>query len=153
SAHGGTGLGPGLAQGIVGARAATDLGGATSRRRRKSRSFSAMSSSGPRILIVEDDPAIRRLLRITVNGNHYAVLEAGGVAAALAVAETARPDLIILDLGLPDGDGLDVVRQLRVHDRMPILILSVKNLEADKIAALEAGADDYVTKPFDVEEL
>ena len=88
-----------------------------------------------------------------MNANHYAVLEAGGVAAALAVAETARPDLIILDLGLPDGDGLDVVRQLRVHDRMPILILSVKNLEADKIAALEAGADDYVTKPFDVEEL
>lgn len=88
-----------------------------------------------------------------MNANHYAVLEAGGVAAALAVAETARPDLIILDLGLPDGDGLDVVRQLRVHDRMPILILSVKNLEADKIAALEAGADDYVTKPFDVGEL
>src|SRR5262249_12363125 len=81
------------------------------------------------------------------------VFEAGGARAALSGVETARPDVIILDLGLPDGDGVDVTRRLRTRGQIPILILSVKGDEADKIAALEAGADDYLTKPFGVGEL
>jgi two-component system, OmpR family, KDP operon response regulator KdpE len=112
-----------------------------------------MNGPGPRVLVVDDDNAIRRLLRITLKANGYAVFEATGVNAALAAAATVRPDIVILDLGLPDGSGVEVVRKLRDHDRIPILILSVKDQEEDKVAALEAGADDYVTKPFGVGEL
>ena len=112
-----------------------------------------MNSLGPRVLVVDDDPAIRRVLRITLRTNGYTVFEAPGAVAALAAVETVRPDVIILDLGLPDGDGVAVTRQLRTHSQIPILILSVKDREEDKIAALETGADDYVTKPFGVGEL
>ncbi len=112
-----------------------------------------MNGPGPRVLIVDDDQAIRRLLRVTLRAHGYSVFEAGGARAALAAAEAVRPDVVILDLGLPDGDGVEVTRHLRHRDQMPILILSVKDQEDDKIAALEAGADDYLTKPFGVGEL
>lgn len=112
-----------------------------------------MNNSGPRVLVVDDDPAIRRVLRITMRTNGYTVFEAAGAVAALDAVGTVRPDVIILDLALPDGDGVAVTRQLRNRGQIPILILSVKDQEADKISALEAGADDYVTKPFGVGEL
>jgi two-component system, OmpR family, KDP operon response regulator KdpE len=112
-----------------------------------------MSGRGPRVLIVDDDLAIRRVLRVTLRAHGYSVFEAGSARAALAAAEAVRPDVIILDLGLPDGDGVEVTRHLRHRDQVPILILSVKDQEDDKIAALEAGADDYLTKPFGVGEL
>jgi two-component system, OmpR family, KDP operon response regulator KdpE len=112
-----------------------------------------MNRPGPRVLVVDDDQAIRRLLRVTLRAHGYSVIEAGGARAALAAAEAVRPDVVILDLGLPDGDGVEVTRHLRHRDQMPILILSVKDQEDDKIAALEAGADDYLTKPFGVGEL
>jgi two-component system, OmpR family, KDP operon response regulator KdpE len=112
-----------------------------------------MSGHGPRVLVVDDDQAIRRLLRVTLRAHGYSVFEAGGARAAVAAAEAVRPDVVILDLGLPDGDGVEVTRHLRHRDQMPILILSVKDQEDDKIAALEAGADDYLTKPFGVGEL
>ena len=112
-----------------------------------------MSGRGPRVLVVDDDLAIRRVLRVTLRAHGYSVIEAGGARAALAAVEAVRPDVIILDLGLPDGDGVEVTRHLRHRDQIPILILSVKDQEDDKIAALEAGADDYLTKPFGVGEL
>jgi len=112
-----------------------------------------MNGPGPRVLVVDDDQAIRRLLRVTLRAHGYGVFEAGGARAALAAAEAVRPDVVILDLGLPDGDGVEVTRHLRHRDQIPILILSVKDQEDDKIAALEAGADDYLTKPFGVGEL
>ena len=112
-----------------------------------------MSHPGPRVLVIDDDEAIRRFLRITLRNNGYVVFEAAGARAALAAVETVHPDVLILDLGLPDGDGVEVARQLRDRDQIPILVLSVKDQEEDKIAALEAGADDYLTKPFGVREL
>lgn len=112
-----------------------------------------MGDPGPRVLVVDDDKAIRRFLRITLRANGYTVFEAGGARAALAAVEAVRPDVIILDLGLPDGDGAEVTQQLRDRDQIPILILSVKDREEDKIAALEAGAEDYLTKPFGIGEL
>jgi two-component system, OmpR family, KDP operon response regulator KdpE len=112
-----------------------------------------VSGPGPRVLVVDDDQAIRRFLRIALRAKGYTVFEAGSALAALAAVEAVRPDVIILDLGLPDRDGVEVTRQLRDRDRIPILILSVKDQEEDKITALEAGADDYLTKPFGVGEL
>ena len=112
-----------------------------------------MSRPGPRVLVIDDDEAIRRVLRVTLRANGYAVFEAAGARAALAAVEAVRPDVVILDLGLPDGDGVEVTRQLRHCDQIPILILSVKDQEEDKVAALEAGADDYLTKPFGIGEL
>lgn len=112
-----------------------------------------MSETGPRVLVVDDDPAIRRFLRIALRTQGYTVFEAGSGRAALEAAGSLRPDVLILDLGLPDGDGVDVTRHLRRRDPVPILILSVRDQETDKVAALEAGADDYLTKPFGVAEL
>lgn len=112
-----------------------------------------MSGPGPRVLVVDDDLGIRRFLRVTLRAHGYGVFEAGSAQAALAAVDAVRPDVLVLDLGLPDGDGIDVTRRLCVRKQIPILILSVKDQEDDKIAALEAGADDYVTKPFGVGEL
>lgn len=106
-----------------------------------------------RILIVDDEPAIRRLLRSTLGVQDYSVLEAAGVAQALEVLGREKVDLIILDLGLPDGDGLEVINKLRPHSQVPIIVLSSRDDERGKVQALDAGADDYVTKPFGVEEL
>lgn len=105
------------------------------------------------ILVVDDEPAIRRLLRTTLGGQGYDVVEAGTGAAALAEVERAKPDLLILDLGLPDIGGLEVIRAVRARSSLPIIVLSVREDERGKVEALDLGADDYVTKPFGSEEL
>lgn len=110
-------------------------------------------ASGARVLIVDDERQIRRFLRAALSAQGYEVLEVGSVRDALSTAASARPDLVILDLGLPDGDGLSVVKSIREWSEVPILILSVRGQETDKIAALDAGADDYLTKPFGAGEL
>ena len=112
-----------------------------------------MTPNGVRVLIVDDEPAIRRFLRATLSAHGYDIFEAADGQSALTAAAAARPDLIILDLGLPDMDGVEITRQLREWTQIPILIISVRGQENDKIAALDAGADDYVTKPFGVGEL
>ncbi len=106
-----------------------------------------------RILIVDDERPIRRFLRAALISHGYQVFEAETGQSALAAAVDHRPDLLILDLGLPDMDGIEVTRQLREWSQVPIIILSVRDQENDKIAALDAGADDYLTKPFGVGEL
>jgi two-component system, OmpR family, KDP operon response regulator KdpE len=112
-----------------------------------------MGSDGPRILVVDDERGIRRFLRASLNAHGYQVLEAASGQQGIEAATSDRPDLIILDLGLPDLDGVDVTRQLREWSPVPILILSVRGRDEDKIAALDAGADDYLTKPFSTGEL
>lgn len=112
-----------------------------------------MTESPLRILIVDDERSIRRFLRASLTSHNYQVIEAETGQTALAAAVEHRPDLLILDLGLPDMDGVEVTRQLREWYQSPILILSVRDQENDKIAALDAGADDYLTKPFGVGEL
>ncbi len=105
------------------------------------------------ILVVDAEPAIRRLLRTSLAGQGYDVVEAEDGAAALAAAEREKPDLVILDLGLPDLAGIEVIRSLRQRSALPIVVLSVRDDERGKVEALDGGADDYVTKPFGVEEL
>jgi len=105
-----------------------------------------------RILVVDDERSIRRFLRASL-GSQFTVLEASSGEEALAAVPAEHPDLIILDLGLPDMDGLEVTRRLREWTQIPIIIVSVREREQDKIAALDAGADDYLTKPFGVGEL
>lgn len=112
-----------------------------------------MSETGPRVLVVDDERAIRRFLRTSLTANGYIVFEAVNGAGALAAVVNDRPDVIILDLGLPDMEGTEVTARLREWAQLPIIILSVRGQEADKIAALDAGADDYLTKPFSVGEL
>jgi len=112
-----------------------------------------MSETGARVLVVDDEPAIRRFLRASLSVHDYVIFEADSGRAALSAVTAYRPDLIILDLGLPDLDGVDVTRILREWTAIPIIIISVRGQEADKIAALDAGADDYLTKPFGVGEL
>jgi two-component system, OmpR family, KDP operon response regulator KdpE len=105
------------------------------------------------VLVVDDEVQIRRFLRISLEAGGYHVHEAGIGKEATLIAAKVRPDLIILDLGLPDMDGIDVVKQLREWTKTPIIILSVRDADLDKVAALDAGADDYLTKPFSTEEL
>jgi two-component system, OmpR family, KDP operon response regulator KdpE len=105
------------------------------------------------ILIVDDELEIRRFLRASLKLYYHAILEARNGIEALDLAYTQKPDLLILDLGLPDIDGVDVTRQVRSFSTVPIIILSVRNSETDKIEALDAGADDYLSKPFGVGEL
>jgi two-component system KDP operon response regulator KdpE len=105
------------------------------------------------VLVIEDEPQIRRFLRATLTNYGYRLIEAITAQEGLAHAATHNPALIILDLGLPDLDGLDVTRQVREWSDVPIIILSARGQEQDKIAALDAGADDYLTKPFGVGEL
>lgn len=112
-----------------------------------------MQEPSPRILVVDDEPAIRRFLRASLPGHGYDVFEAGDARQAIEAVRAHRPDLVILDLGLPDLDGVEVTRMLREWTRLPIIILSVREQEAEKIAALDAGADDYLTKPFGIGEL
>ncbi len=107
----------------------------------------------PLILVIEDDSQIRRFLRVTLGGNPYKLIEATSGQEGIKQVGLQHPDLIILDLGLPDMDGLQVVRQLRVWSSTPIIVLSVRNQEQDKVAALDLGADDYLTKPFGTDEL
>ncbi len=112
-----------------------------------------MTEASLRALVVDDEPAIRRFLRASLKAHGYAVFEAETGQAALRAVVDHRPDVIILDLGLPDEDGIEVTRSLREWTQTPIIILSVREHEDDKIAALDAGADDYVTKPFGMGEL
>jgi two-component system, OmpR family, KDP operon response regulator KdpE len=107
----------------------------------------------PSVVIIEDEPQIRRFVRMALESEGCAVAEADTGQRGLVEAGTRKPDLIILDLGLPDRDGVDVVRDVRAWSAVPILILSARVDEADKVAALDAGADDYLTKPFGVAEL
>lgn len=105
------------------------------------------------ILIVDDEPAIRRFLRTSLTAQDFAIVEAENGAAALAAIARDKPDLVVLDLGLPDMDGIEIVRRVRAAGDLPIVILSVRDDERGKVAALDLGADDYVTKPFGMEEL
>jgi two-component system KDP operon response regulator KdpE len=105
------------------------------------------------ILVVDDEPSIRRFLRVSLSGHGYTVSEAKDGLEAVDAMVSTRPDLVILDMGLPDISGLDVVRQVREWSTVPILILSVRDREIDKVEALDAGADDYLTKPFGLAEL
>jgi two-component system KDP operon response regulator KdpE len=109
--------------------------------------------SAPKILMVDDERQIRRFMRIGLEASDYRVVEAESGQEALRLAATERPDLIILDLGLPDMDGNEVIRRVRQWSRLPIVVLSVRSEEDDKVAALDAGADDYLTKPFGMAEL
>ncbi len=112
-----------------------------------------MNDKGLRVLVVDDERAIRRFLRTSLNAYNYMVYEASSGQEALTAVISHRPDLLILDLGLPDLDGIEVIRQLREWTRLPIIVLSVRERESDKISALDAGADDYLTKPFGIGEL
>ena len=104
-------------------------------------------------VVVEDEPQIRRFVRTALEAEGWQVFEASTVKQGLVEAGTRRPDLIVLDLGLPDGDGVDYLRDLRGWSTVPVIVLSARSDENDKIAALDAGADDYLTKPFGVGEL
>lgn len=112
-----------------------------------------MSEAGQRVLVVDDESAIRRYLRAALSAQGFTVYEAASGAEAVNAVLKDRPDIIILDLGLPDFDGIEVTRRLREWSQTPIIILSVREAENDKIAALDAGADDYLTKPFGTGEL
>jgi two-component system, OmpR family, KDP operon response regulator KdpE len=112
-----------------------------------------MTEDAPLVLVVEDEPQMRRFLRATLNAHGYRLVEAESAAQALAHATAHNPDLVLLDLGLPDGDGLDVTKRLREWSVTPIVVISARGQENDKIAALDAGADDYLTKPFGTGEL
>jgi two-component system KDP operon response regulator KdpE len=109
--------------------------------------------SNERVLIVDDEPAIRRFLRVTLTAQNYDIVEAASGQEALAKTTAEKPDIIVLDIGLPDINGIEVTGLLRKWTQIPIIILSVRGAESDKIAALDAGADDYLTKPFSVGEL
>ncbi len=112
-----------------------------------------MSHPTPVAVVIEDEPQIRRFVRAALEGEGWQVFEADTSQRGLIEAGTRKPDLLVLDLGLPDGDGLDVIRDVRGWSAVPIVVLSARADEADKIAALDAGADDYLTKPFGVGEL
>ncbi len=112
-----------------------------------------MTGSNFRILVVDDEPEIRRFLRASLRAQQYEVLEASNGTQALETMTQHQPDLMILDLGLPDIDGVEITRRIREWSQIPIIILSVRDREKDKIEALDAGADDYLAKPFGVGEL
>jgi len=110
-------------------------------------------TSGPLVLVVEDDAQMRRFLRVTLRMHQYRVLEATSAQEALVCAAARRPDLVVLDLGLPDEDGMTVLERLRTWYSGPVVVVSARHQEPDKIKALDAGADDYLTKPFGTGEL
>jgi two-component system KDP operon response regulator KdpE len=105
------------------------------------------------ILLVEDDPALRRALRTSLRSRDFEVLEAATGEDAIVVAADRKPNVVLLDLGLPDVDGIDVLRQLRGFSEVPVIVLTARDDQNEKVRSLDAGADDYVTKPFDTEEL
>jgi two-component system KDP operon response regulator KdpE len=107
----------------------------------------------PKILVIEDEPPIRKFLRISLESNGYDVIETTTAAMGIGHAIVEPPDAVILDLGLPDQDGLEVIARLREWSKVPIIVVSARGREADKVSALDAGADDYLTKPFGVGEL
>ena len=107
----------------------------------------------PNILIVEDDSSVRNLITTTLETHDYKYLKAANGKTALMEASTHRPDIILLDLGLPDIDGIEVIKRIRSWSNVPIIVISARSEDTDKIDALDSGADDYLTKPFSVEEL
>ena len=111
------------------------------------------TTAGMLVLVIEDEPQMRRFLRPALEGQGYRVIEAATAKEAIVLASTHNPDCVILDLGLPDGDGAEVTRRLREWSTVPIVVVSARGQEADKVAALDAGADDYLTKPFGTGEL
>ena len=112
-----------------------------------------MNQSGPLVLVVEDEAQMRRFIRASMSAHGYQVAEAVTGAEAVALATSKNPAVILLDLGLPDGDGIELAREIREWSRVPIIVISARGREDDKVAALDAGADDYLTKPFSVNEL
>ena len=109
--------------------------------------------AGPKVLIVDDEPQIRRFLRASLQAHDYDVIEAENGKEAIKGCTVQKPDLVILDLGLPDMDGLDVLKTLREWSMVPVIVLSIRSDDQDKIGALDRGANDYVTKPFSMGEL
>ncbi len=107
----------------------------------------------PLILVVEDDPAIRNLMSTTLKAQDYRYILAENGAKALMLVSSSQPDLVLLDLGLPDMDGVEIIQNIRSWSQVPIIVISARSEDRDKIDALDAGADDYLTKPFSVEEL
>jgi two-component system KDP operon response regulator KdpE len=112
-----------------------------------------MTQAMHQILVIEDEPAIRGVLRVLLEAEGYRYIEADTATRAEIEARSHRPDLLLVDLGLPDGDGLKVIRKVRAWSPVPVIVLSARTMEEQKIAALDAGADDYVTKPFSAPEL
>ena len=112
-----------------------------------------MADNPPTVLVIEDEAQIRRFLRATLTAHGYQLLEATTAKEGLVQAATRQPEIVILDLGLPDLDGLEVTRRLREWTTVPIIVLSARGQESDKVTALDAGADDYLTKPFSPREL
>jgi len=111
------------------------------------------TKTAPVALVIDDEPQIRRLLRVTLEANGYRVFDVATGSDGIAQTAQRRPDAVLLDLGLPDLEGMEVLKRLREWSRVPVIILSVRDREDDKVAALDAGADDYVTKPFNSAEL
>ena len=107
----------------------------------------------PLILVVEDDATVRNLITTTLKSNDYRYVTAPTGEAAITVATTQQPDIVFLDLGLPDLDGVEIIKRIRSWSQMPIIVISARSEDADKVSALDAGADDYLTKPFSVTEL
>ena len=112
-----------------------------------------MSEARPLVLMVEDERAIRQFVRAALMAEHMTVFESDTLGQAMEDVKTRRHDLVIVDLGLPDGDGVELIRALRASSRVPVIVLSARSAEADKVRALDAGADDYVEKPFGIAEL
>lgn len=112
-----------------------------------------MSTSAPTVIVVEDEDKIRRFVRMALEAEQLAVFEADSIHRGLIEIGTRQPDLVVLDLGLPDGDGVDLIRDLRTWSDIPVIVLSARAAETDKVAALDAGADDYLIKPFGAAEL
>jgi two-component system KDP operon response regulator KdpE len=114
---------------------------------------SSAEKNAATVLVIDDEPQIRRLLRVTLEANGYQVTDATTGQDGIVQAAQSRPEVILLDLGLPDMEGVEVLKRIREWSRIPVIILSVRDRENDKIAALDAGADDFVTKPFNSGEL
>lgn len=112
-----------------------------------------MAEPAPVVLLIEDEPQMRRFLRAALESHDYRLVEAANAREGVAQATGRNPDVILLDLGLPDADGIDLTRRIREWSATPIIVISARGKEQDKIAALDAGADDYLTKPFGVGEL
>jgi len=112
-----------------------------------------MTGVGPLVLVVEDEPQMRRFMRAALHARGYRVVEASTAAEATLIMTSDKPELVLLDLGLPDADGIDLTRKLREFSHTPIIVISARGREEDKVQALDAGADDYLTKPFGVNEL
>jgi len=112
-----------------------------------------MTTTTPTVIVVEDEATIRRFIKLALEAEQLAVYEADSVMRGLIEIGTRQPDLVVLDLGLPDGDGIDLIRDVRTWSEIPIIVLSARTAEADKVAALDAGADDYLVKPFGAAEL